>query len=112
MGGNLNKREELLEWKRSAGRWLSLADWGGPGAVLGSHRFAPRCAPLRRSEVLGRKGRPVSARLIEMRIKGSVRGNVKLKCEPAEWAAFCIHGPRGGQFQMGRCQDRHARLTT
>jgi hypothetical protein len=69
-------------------------------------------APLRRSEVLGWKGRPVSARLIEMRIKGSVRGNVKLKCEPAEWAAFCIHGPRGGQFQMGRCQDRHARLTT
>ena len=37
-------------------------------AVLGSHRFAPDCAalPLRRAEVLGWKGRPVSERVAGM----------------------------------------------
>src|SRR5208283_5543341 len=62
----IQEKEELLGWKRLAGRWLSLFDWGGTGMapLRAGLRFA--AAPLRRSGVLGWKGRPVSARVVGM----------------------------------------------
>ena len=60
---NSKKREELLGWKWLAGCWLSLVDWSGSGIAPLRAGLRSAAAPLRRSEVFGWKGRPVSERV-------------------------------------------------